>query len=116
MAPREGTANRRADDGWRAEVDRRLGEGDKRMSELTTEIGAARREIGENTRVTKEIKENTDQLVEVFKNLKGFNAVSKIGIRVILTIGALLVALGAIWYVIHTGNLPTEGVPEIPHK
>lgn len=105
-----------ADQMWRADVSRRLdehfeaierhaellAEGDRRMRALADAID-------ENTVITKRIDDSTSTIVKGFKAIEGFSTVTGWLGKAVLVTGAIILALGVIYWYFKTGELPRKG-------
>jgi hypothetical protein len=96
------------DERWRRKIEDRLDEhferlesGDGRMSSL--EAGMA-----ENTKLTGEVKKNTDEILAIFGALKGFVTVGGWVGTAVKWLAGVLIALGIIYIVWKTGDLPRK--------
>jgi hypothetical protein len=102
-----------ADQRWRAEVDRTLEEHMERLGLLETRgeesekrMTSIELKLDENTKLTAQINTNTGALVTWVANITGFkNTVKWLG-GLVLWLSITAAALGMLWWIVKTGELP----------
>lgn len=90
------------------EIDERLKDGANRMDNMGYQYRLLNQQVKENTEITKRIDGNTAGMVEQFRNLLGFSAVMWFIFRFVLGASAMIIAIGVIYWFVHTGELPRK--------
>lgn len=80
-----------------------------RVAKLEADYAKMGQELSENTRVTRDIRNDTKELLEIFSDVKVYARFFMGTAKLAKWIGGLAAAIAAIWYVgwaIVTGNTP----------
>lgn len=86
----------------------RFERGEKRIEEVADEVGKANEAISKNTEITERIEEKVDRFLTIFEALEGFITVGGWMGKLVLFVAAVVVALGILYWVWKTGDLPKK--------
>lgn len=96
-----GETDRRAPDPWRENISERMGALEAGHQSLANQIKA-------NTELTEGIKKNTDELMSVFKAIKGAITVAGWGGTLAKWVTVVAIGVGVVVYFFKTGDLPKK--------
>lgn len=90
--------------------ERRVGEAtDQWRQDMTRRVTALEEGMATNTKLTQEVKANTDEIVSAFEAMKGAFTVAGWMGKFAKWVTVIVVAVGILYWAAKTGDLPRKG-------